>query len=321
MELRPLGNSGIYLTILGLGGHEYLPDGRPRGFAQDGRLATTPGYIFEGFGGSTRKQVLSAAYELGINFFDVTQDSEKDALGRNLVEVPPPHDIFVQTRPEGMVYHYDENNRKMADYDLLRKEVDRILTLLRMDHIDFLNVAFMQSAIDHDSAYLDKLGGNIEQLKRKGLIRFATADTFSGEETYLRQIESGLFDAIFINLNYGDSAPIERVLPAARDHGMGVIAREAFLKGELFAIAQEAEIDDYDSLASAALKWVLNRPEVSCVVTGAATPAQLRNSAAAAERPRLTECEQELLETVFETDRYRAFSAKKRAAFVGEERR
>jgi len=32
--------------------------------------------------------VLSIAFDQGINFFDVTQDSEKEALGRNLKEIP-----------------------------------------------------------------------------------------------------------------------------------------------------------------------------------------------------------------------------------------
>ena len=317
MERRPLGNSGIDLTVLGLGGHEYLPDGRPRGFAEDGRLATTPGYIFEGFGGAARKRVLSAAYEHGINFLDVTQDSEKEALGRNLVEVPPPHDIFVQTRPEGMVYHYDENNRKMADYDLLRKEVDRILTLLRMDHIDFLNVAFMQSALDADPDYLDNIERNIERLKRERLIRFATADTFSGESTYLRQIESGLFDAIFINLNFADSAPTERVLPEARRNGIGVLAREAFLKGELFAIAEEAGVDDFDLAAAAALKWVLNLPEVTSVIVGAATPDQLDTSVRTADNRTPSAAEHDTIARLRTTERFRAYRERKDRAFRG----
>jgi len=57
-----------------------------------------------------------------INFFDVTQDSEKEALGRNLREIPPPYEIYIQTRPEGMVYTYDKFNKKMANYKLIKSE-------------------------------------------------------------------------------------------------------------------------------------------------------------------------------------------------------
>ncbi len=68
---------------------------------------------------------------LGINFLDVTIDSEKEALGRNLQEVRPPYEIFVQTRPAGMAYNYDPGNTKMADYSLLEAEVIRVLGVFR----------------------------------------------------------------------------------------------------------------------------------------------------------------------------------------------
>jgi len=130
VRMHTLGKTGLNVSAVALGGHEYLPDGRSRGFNEDMRKAVSPGYIAAGYGGDKRKQVLAAAYELGINVFDVTIDSEKEALGRNLREMPPPYEVYVQTRPEGMCYSYDTNNRKMLDYALLRAEVQRGLKLL-----------------------------------------------------------------------------------------------------------------------------------------------------------------------------------------------
>ena len=111
---REVGTTGVEMSILALGGHEYLPDGRSRGFNEDLRLATRPGYIFDGFGGDKRMQVLAAAFEHGIDFLDVTMDSEKEALGRGLKEIPPRDEICIQTRPEGMVYGYDECNARWS---------------------------------------------------------------------------------------------------------------------------------------------------------------------------------------------------------------
>jgi aryl-alcohol dehydrogenase-like predicted oxidoreductase len=158
---RRMGRTDIEVSIFAMGGHEYLPDGRSRGFNEDFDLATKPGYIFEGFGQERRLKILSIAFENGVNFFDVTQDSEKEALGRNLKEVSPPYEIYIQTRPEGMVYTYDQFNKKMADYDLLKTEVQRSLKLLQRECLDFLNIAFMRSALDHDPEYLDKIKRNI----------------------------------------------------------------------------------------------------------------------------------------------------------------
>ena len=157
MEYVRIGGTDIRISRLVLGGHEYLPDGRSRGFNEDFARATTPGCLFPGFGGDQRKSVLRAAYELGINTFDVTLDSEKVALGRNLVELPPPYEVYVQTRPEGMVYGYDPGNRKMIDPALLRTEVVRILGLLRRDHIDLLNLGILKDALDGDPEFLPRL--------------------------------------------------------------------------------------------------------------------------------------------------------------------
>jgi aryl-alcohol dehydrogenase-like predicted oxidoreductase len=305
----------LELAAIGLGGHEYLPDGRSRGFNEDPKRAILPGTIFRGFGQEKRRRVVASAYGHGINFFDATLDSEKEALGRNLHEMPPPYEVYVQTRPEGMVYSYDPYNRKMAHYDLLEAEVRRGLGLLRRDHLDFLNVAFMQSALEDDAEYMLKIAANVERLKEEGLIGYACADTFSGERTYLQQIEAGCFDAIFINFNLADGCGQHKVLPAADARGMGVFAREAFMKGALFKMGMEAGITDRDRLARVALKWVLAHKAVTVVVVGADNPAQLANSVSVLEDIELDEQEQRTLEQLRETHAYQAYAGRKRKQF------
>ena len=141
MIYRTTDRIDVRLSAIGLGGHEYLADGRSRAFNEDAKLAVQSGYIYDGFGGEKRRSVLSAAFEAGINFLDATVDSEKEALGRNLREVVPPYKVYVQTRPEGMVYTYDPYNTKMAQYSLLKAEVQRALGLLGRDRVDFYNLA------------------------------------------------------------------------------------------------------------------------------------------------------------------------------------
>jgi aryl-alcohol dehydrogenase-like predicted oxidoreductase len=315
MLYKTVERTGVKISVIGLGGHEYLPDGRSRGFNEDAKLAIKPGYLFPGFGGEGRKRVLAAAYAHGINLFDATIDSEKEALGRNLQEAPPPHEVYVQTRPEGMVYSYDPYNAKMAHYDLLEPEVRRGLDLLRRECLDFINVAFLQSALDRDPAYLAKIADNVARLKQEGLVRFASADTFSGEATYLRQIEQGCFDSIFINLNFADDGALHQVLPAAQEAGMAVHAREAFMKGALFRMGEEAGIADRNQLARVALKWVLSHPEVTTVVVGAGTPEQLANSVAVLDDLALADDEQEIVERVKATATYQSYAQRKRAQF------
>ena len=316
MILRPFGSTGVLLSRVALGGHEYLPDGRSRGFNEDLRLAVTPGWIGEGYGGARRRDVLAAAYDAGINFFDATIDSEKEALGRNLRELPPPYEIHVQTRPEGMCYGYDPCNRKMADGALLGAEVRRGLRLLQRERIDFLNVGILQSALDHDAEFLARMKFNLDRLKREGLVRWAVADTFSGEPAYLAMIGSGAFDAINVDLNFADRGALLRVLPAARRQGLGVIAREAFLKGELFRIGRDAGVGDRGALARMAMKWTLGR-DVDTLIVGVDHAGELRDDVAVAAAPAMDAADRALRARIEGSASWREYERRKRVEFLG----
>ncbi|UCF94767.1 MAG: aldo/keto reductase [Desulfobacterales bacterium] len=315
MRYKKLGQTNIEVSIIAMGGHEYLPDGQSRGFNEDFARAIKPGFIFSGFGMERRKKVLALAFENGINLFDVTQDSEKEALGRNLKEIVPPYDIYIQTRPEGMVYTYDLYNRKLAQYELLKAEVQRGLKLLERDHLDFLNIAFMQSALDHDPEYLDKIKSNIDRLKKEGLIRFACADTFSGESTYLRQITSNAFDAVYINFNFADCSALRRVFPAAEEKRLGIISREAFMKGQLYKMADEVGYTDRSRLAQMALKWTLAHPAVTTVVVGTNNPDHLLTNLAVLDDLSLTAAERDLIEKIKTSQIFKTYEERKLREF------
>jgi aryl-alcohol dehydrogenase-like predicted oxidoreductase len=315
MHYRQIGDTGVQVSILGLGGHEYLDDGSSRGFHEDGAKAVTPGYLFEGFGGPQRRAVLQAALNAGINVLDATIDSEKEALGRNLQEVDLPHEVYVQTRPEGMVYTYDPYNAKMAQYDLLEAEIRRALDLLRRDRIDFYNIAPMAAAVEHDPDFLAKVADNVRRLKDAGLIRFACADTFSGEAMYLQEIGTGAFDAVYINFNLANDCGRRAVLPAAVERGMAVFAREAFMKGALFEMGAEVGLTDRARLAQMALKWNLLIPEVTLVMVGVDDVAQLESDLSVLDGLTWTDEDADLLARVKASDTYQTYAAARARRF------
>ena len=143
----------------------------------------------------------------------------------------------------------------------------------------------------------------------------AWAGTFSGEATYLAQIETGCFDAVYINFNVANDCGRHKVLPAARAHGMGVFAREAVMKGALFEMGDEVGLTDRNRLAQVALKWVLSHEAVTLVVVGADDAAQLANSVSVLDVPALDDEERAILAALRETDAYRDYAARKRAQF------
>jgi aryl-alcohol dehydrogenase-like predicted oxidoreductase len=315
MQRRELGRTGLQVSAMALGGHEYLPDGRSRGFNEDMKLAVSPGHVGTGYGGQRRKDVLAAAYDLGINLFDVTIDSEKEALGRNLREMPPPYEVYVQTRPEGMCYSYDQGNRRMLDVGLLRAEVQRGLKLLGRDSLDLLNIGLLAWSIDGQPDYMARLADGLATLRREGLVRHVVADSFSGERLYLAMLRSGAFDAVNLDLNLGDACGLARVVPEARAAGLGVVAREAFFKGQLFRIGAAAGIADTGALARAALRWVAAAAP-DTVIVGVDNAAQLRANAAALEAGRPTHEDEALLARVRAHADFAAYEGAKRHEFM-----
>jgi aryl-alcohol dehydrogenase-like predicted oxidoreductase len=317
MDFYQIAGTNVRLSRVVLGGHEYLPNGNSRGFNEDFAKAITPGHSFPGFGGAQRKALLAAAYDIGVNFFDVTLDAEKEALGRNLAEMPPPYDVYVQTRPEAMNYSYDPGNRKMTDLGLLRAEVQRILKILRRERLELLNLGILRAALDGDPDFVAKLAANIKALQKEGLILFAAADTFSGGSTYKAMIESRAFATLNINFNIADHEPEREIFPFAKQCGTRVVVREAFVKGVLFRLGHEAGIADDALLARAAMKWLASRPGLDSVIIGADTAEHFRDNMRAFEQPSLDAAEVAVLEKLRAHASFVALQKQKREEFSG----
>jgi len=318
MIYRQVGDSEVQVSIVGLGGHEYLPNGRSRGFNDAPDRATLRGVVLEGYGLEQRQNLIRYCYQAGINFFDATMDSEKDSVGRNLEQLLPPYEIYVQTRPEGLVYNRDPYNQGMADYQTLKVEVQRGLGLLRRERLDFLNLAFMRPALEHDPNYLKKLGENVARLKDEGLIRFACLDTFSGEWTYLQGVKSGFFDAMFLNFNLANDGAQREVLPAAQEAGMAVFVRECFMKGELFHMGDEVGLTDRGRLARAALKWNLNQGGVTMAVVGSKDAEQMASNLAVVDDLALNDQDEAIFATLRTSPCFQDYRAQRRAQFFEE---
>ncbi len=307
MRYNTLGASQVRLSQIGLGGHEFLPDGRVKAMGEDFHEAVKPGAIWEGFGGEQRRRILKLAYGAGINFFDVTMDSEKDAFARNVAEMPPPHPVFVQTRPEGMVYNNDPadaDKRKLLDYALLKAEAERACEMLHRQVIDCYNFGLFPPAVQRQPGYVQKLADNVERLRADGLITFASVDTLSGEAISLEMIETGAFDAVFTAFSVVNDAASHRVIPAAMERDMGIFLREAFIKGRLFSLGEAAGISDRSALARAAVRWVLAQDVATVLVLGVANSEHLAENLDAAKMPELTEHDEALLAKLRASDSF-----------------
>lgn len=316
MQHRPLGRTGRTVSVLGLGGHEFYDDGRMRGLSDNLAEAARPGYARDDFGGPGRQALVAAAVASGVTLFDVTIDPEVEALGRNLRALPGgAGQALVQMRPQGMCYSYEPGNAGLADAARLTAEVDRLRSLSGLDRIGILNIGFEWPALQNPG-YLKRLADALAGLKASGRIGLAGCDgLWCGEALYLRMIEAGCFDVVWINLNPLCPAPLDRVIPAARAAGMGVIVREAFSKGRLPALARETLGPEAVGKACAgSLRWIL-RQDVDSLVVGVRSAAEWQANAAVAHESAAPSDADDVLARLLATEPARAAAAEMKARF------
>ena len=151
MRMRPLGNTGIEVSELSLGGLFVSSHGGD--FAQ-GRAATL------------------RAFELGVNYVDTAPtylDSE-EVLGKVLPEVTQP--FYLSSIVGGRPQPFEPQNP-----DHLRQSVEESLRLGKRDHIDLLMVheperpGFYDWWTDRDS-YTGPVLDVLDELKEQGIIKF-----------------------------------------------------------------------------------------------------------------------------------------------------
>jgi len=303
MQKRVLGRTGRPVSVVGLGAWQIggswgsVPD-------QDARA------------------VLDAAVECGITMID-TADVYGDGrserfIGELLAKPQTPAGLFVATkmgrRVEQRPEHYHLGN--------FRAWLERSRANLGVDTIDLVQLHCPPSAVYADDAVFDAL----DALVADGTIRAYGVSVETCDEA-LAALRRPHLASIQIILNCFRLKPLEEVLPAAREAGVGIIARvplasgllsgaydestrfaaddhrtfnrrgESFSVGETFAgvpyevglaaVRELAPLTDLP-LAQFALRWVIDQPGVTTVIPGARRPDQVRANAAAAELPPLT---------------------------------
>jgi len=272
-----LGRTGIEVSQLGLGG----------------LFISKVGGAFD-----QARSAIHRAVELGINYIDTAPgylDSE-EVLGRALEDVSAP--LVVSTKLGGRPDPFDPQDR-----DGLLWSVEESLRLLRRDTIDILLI----HEPDRQREYnwwtdLDRFHGPVvevlDELKRSGTIRFTGLGGTTAYEM-ARVMDTGQYDMVLTAFNYSllwREAEHE-VIPTARKHHMGVVIGSPLQQGAL-ARRYDAEIADgapwmslprrlqYKALyalvaeigmplTELAHRFVISNPDVSCVLSGSRSVAEV----------------------------------------------
>jgi len=255
---------------------------------------------------------IAAARDVGINFFDTAPlygNKERDGiaeeiLGKGLRGMR--HDVVVSSK---FGRKPTEGNKANFYGDYARQSVEESLRRLGTDYIDvlFFHSPFGQEEINDD------VWQALETLKTEGKVRFVGhsiskfADTQAMARAWAQERKIDVIQVVYSLLNREAAGLIADL----GKEGVGVVARESlangFLSGqvnrdtvfpagtlnarysreEVEARVERVEALSFlvrtpiESMPQAALRWVLDDANISLVLTGAKTPTEVRDGAAA----------------------------------------
>jgi len=298
MEQRTLGRTGRDVSVIGLGTWQ---------------LGGSWGDVDP----SKSLEVLDAAYEAGVTFFD-TADVYGDGLSEQTIaqwrRANPDADVFVATKMIRRVGPELEH----ATLENFRAWTDRSRKNLAVDTLDLVQLHCPAGEVYNS----DRVFDDLDTLVAEGAIKNYAVSVETADEA-LRAIARPGVASVQIILNAFRRKPLDEVLQAAADAGVGIIARvplasgllsgrytrettfaendhrnfnrdgSAFDVGETFSgVDYETGVDAAQRFAelargiglepaTAALAWIVQLPGVSTVIPGARTPEQARANAAA----------------------------------------
>jgi predicted aldo/keto reductase-like oxidoreductase len=178
-------------------------------------------------------------------------------------------------------------HKETATEEFFLSRLDTSLKRLGLDHVDIL---YHHNVWKKESAFYEPALKALEKAKKDGKVRFVGITTHRNEpEVIHAAVDSKFYDVVEVAYNHRQKhqAKIREALARAGAAGLGVVAMKT-LGG------RQKNLEKTE--ARAALKWVLQDPNVHTIIAGFTTFDQLEMDLSVAEDPVLTPTEKSHLE-------------------------
>lgn len=286
MITRPIGDSGLFFSAIGLGCAAMGRDPRQWGDVDDN----------ESIG------AIHAAIDLGVNWLDVSPTygrGHAEAIVGKAIQGRR-GDIHLVSRC-GLPLHDAPPSGRSLRPDSIRREVDASLRRMRTENLDLLVCQYH----DPETPLADTIGA-LKELLEQGKVRAIGAAAFSCDQL-LAWIEITPLHAVFPQMNLIEREPLHDLVPFAAQRGAAVLACGPLCRGMLggrynadsrfsdyrardkrfnpprLTINLEA-VEAFKSLAARrerpvaqlAVAWLLAQPGVAAVCCGAKRASQIR---------------------------------------------
>lgn len=249
MFYRPLGNTGMNVSAIGLG---TVKLGRDQGVKYPEQFVIPDD--------QAARDLLHLALDLGINLLDTAPayGNSEERLGK----------LLKGSRQQWLICSKvgEEFEQGISSFDFsaehIRLSVERSLRRLHTDYIDMVLVHSDGNDLDiiHQTPALDTLA----ELKQRGWIRAFGMSTKTVEGGLLAAEQS---DIVMVTYNLAEQAD-EPVLDYCRDHGKGALIKKAFASGHRC---------DGDAI-HAAFSLIFGHAGASGAIIGTINPQHLRDN-------------------------------------------
>jgi aryl-alcohol dehydrogenase-like predicted oxidoreductase len=290
MEYVTLGNTGLQVSVAGLGGGGHSRLGQRRGATADQSVA-----------------IVQRALALGITFIDTAESYGTEALIGSALAGVPRHTVVLSTKKS-----ITEQGRLITAAELVHG-LEASLERLRTDYVDVYHLHGVR-ADQYDHAVAELVPA-LRKLRAAGKIRFLGITEQFGADTshhmLARAVLDDDWDVVMVGFNILNQSARSRVLAEARRRGIGVLCmfavRDALshldtLRATVGKLAQQGLIDpqavnladplDFvrpaaDSLPDAAYRFCRAEPGIHVVLSGTGNIQHLEANVASILRPPL----------------------------------
>ena len=238
--------------------------------------------VFDALPGAKRdnlREVMKIYFDAGVRLVDTSPlyGSAQYTLGQFAAALGVTDQLFIANK-------IWSTGDFLLDESHARRSLELSQGLLWRDKIDAMHI--------HSLVNTESMIPILRAWRKEGLIRYMAISHYENmfHDAVLGLVNRGGLDMVQINYSIFNSAAETRILPAARERGMAVLANMPFEKARLFQVVQGRPVPDFardfaSTWSEFFLKWVIANPAVTCVLPATSNPAHAAENVRALRGP------------------------------------
>lgn len=235
-----------------------------------GKTGMSVPIISMGVGAASNPNIINAAYEKGVRHFDTAANYQyginEQMVGNVISRLGVRDKITIATKiliPQQRAALAGRNA-----YDKINSVLAASLKRLKTDYVDILYVHDVSNAEEVSN---QEILGAFKKFKEQGKAKAIGITTHGNMAAVINVMNRiGEYDAVLtaINFTMAENAELMNAIETAGSKGMAIVAMKTLAGGYNWPNPESRRNYDNATVLKAALKWVLNNPNISTAIPG-----------------------------------------------------